>query len=476
MELEQVSKEKEKVHRGIKRHIKRADSDMTGGSIWRLLITFALPLAAGLLFQQLYNTVDAIVVGKFVGTDALAAVGGSASNILNLLIGFFTGVSSGATVIISQYFGANDRDGVNRALHTAMLFALVGGAFIMVLGLVGTEFMLRLMDTPEDTIAGSALYLRIMFMGMVPNMVYNVGSAILRAMGDSKRPLYFLIVACLSNVVLDLVFVLVFKMGIAGVAIASILAQAISAVMVVMSLSAESMEYRFRFRQMRFEGDILSRTIRIGLPAGFQSIMYSLSNMLIQASVNRFGTDTVASWVVLGKVDGINWMILGALGIASMTFVGQNYGAGKRKRIIHSYFISMVFSFGIALVMSALLVIFGRQFLALFTTEGAVIDAGMKRVGVMGFAYCISAFMDCTIAASRGLGKTVVPTVIVIMGSCVFRVIWVYTIFAHFHTIPSLYLLYPCSWALTAIAEILYFIHCYKQAMKIFREPIPSSL
>ena len=311
----------------------RSENSMVTGVIWKQLLLFFFPIMLGSLFQQLYNTVDAIVVGKFVGTDALAAVGGSASNILNLLIGFFTGVSSGATVIISQYFGANDRDGVNRALHTAMLFALVGGAFIMVLGLVGTEFMLRLIDTPEDTIAGSALYLRIMFMGMVPNMVYNVGSAILRAMGDSKRPLYFLIVACLSNVVLDLVFVLVFKMGIAGVAIASILAQAISAVMVVMSLSAESMEYRFRFRQMRFEGDILSRTIRIGLPAGFQSIMYSLSNMLIQASVNRFGTDTVASWVVLGKVDGINWMILGALGIASMTFVGQNYGAGRLDRI-----------------------------------------------------------------------------------------------------------------------------------------------
>ena len=442
----------------------RSENSMVTGVIWKQLLLFFFPIMLGSLFQQLYNTVDAIVVGKFVGTDALAAVGGSASNILNLLIGFFTGVSSGATVIISQYFGANDRNGVNRALHTAMLFALVGGAFIMVLGLVGTEFMLRLMDTPEDTIAGSALYLRIMFMGMVPNMVYNVGSAILRAMGDSKRPLYFLIVACLSNVVLDLVFVLVFKMGIAGVAIASILAQAISAVMVVMSLSAESMEYRFRFRQMRFEGDILSRTIRIGLPAGFQSIMYSLSNMLIQASVNRFGTDTVASWVVLGKVDGINWMILGALGIASMTFVGQNYGAGKRKRIIHSYFISMVFSFGIALVMSALLVIFGRQFLGIFTNVEKVAQAGMIRLRIMGCSYAFSAFMDCTIAANRGLGKSFVPTVIVIMGSCVFRIIWVYTVFAYFHTIESLYLLYIVSWAITAAAEMI--CRVYREQMQ----------
>lgn len=441
----------------------RSENSMVTGVIWKQLLLFFFPIMLGSLFQQLYNTVDAIVVGKFVGTDALAAVGGSASNILNLLIGFFTGVSSGATVIISQYFGANDRDGMNRALHTAMLFALVGGAFIMVLGLVGTEFMLRLMDTPEDTIAGSALYLRIMFMGMVPNMVYNVGSAILRAMGDSKRPLYFLIVACLSNVVLDLVFVLVFRMGIAGVAIASILAQAISAVMVVMSLSAESMEYRFRFRQMRFEGDILSRTIRIGLPAGFQSIMYSLSNMLIQASVNRFGTDTVASWVVLGKVDGINWMILGALGIASMTFVGQNYGAGRLDRIQKSLKLSLLIGVCISIVFGGALLLFGWPLFGLFTSDDTVLAMSMQLLWYFAPFYWLFVPIEIISGALRGMGDTLIPTIITATGICVFRVAWIYTVVPLHNSMFTVSLSYPISWVLTAIAFAIYYMIARKK-------------
>ena len=434
----------------------RSENSMVTGVIWKQLLLFFFPIMLGSLFQQLYNTVDAIVVGKFVGTDALAAVGGSASNILNLLIGFFTGVSSGATVIISQYFGANDRDGVNRALHTAMLFALVGGAFIMVLGLVGTEFMLRLMATPEDTIAGSALYLRIMFMGMVPNMVYNVGSAILRAMGDSKRPLYFLIVACLSNVVLDLVFVLVFKMGIAGVAIASILAQAISAVMVVMSLSAESMEYRFRFRQMRFEGDILSRTIRIGLPAGFQSIMYSLSNMLIQASVNRFGTDTVASWVVLGKVDGINWMILGALGIASMTFVGQNYGAGRLDRVKKGTWVTLAVGVVYTLATGALLLLGQDVIMHLFTNDETVVFFGEAAMHWFCPFYFLLSILHGLAGAVRGTGASVPPMVVLLVSLCLFRIVWIQWVLPLFSGIEGVFILYPVSWGLGAVLMALY--------------------
>ena len=229
---------------GIERRI-NAENRMITGVIWKQILFFFFPIMLGSLFQQLYNTVDAIVVGQFVGKNALAAVGGSASNILNLLIGFFTGLSSGATVIISQYYGANDRDGVTRALHTAILFSIVGGGALTVLGLLGTDAMLRLMDTPADTMEESALYLRIMFLGMIPNMVYNVGSAILRAMGDSKRPLYFLVVACLSNVLLDIVSVLLFKMGVEGVALASILAQTISAVMVMLSLASPGRACRF---------------------------------------------------------------------------------------------------------------------------------------------------------------------------------------------------------------------------------------
>ena len=428
----------------------------------------------GSLFQQLYNTVDAIVVGQFVGTDALAAVGGSASNILNLLIGFFTGVSSGATVIISQYYGANDRDGVNRALHTAMLFAVVGGAILTVFGLFATEFVLRLMDTPEDTLAGSALYLRIMFVGMIPNMIYNVGSAILRAMGDSKRPLYFLVVACLANVVLDLVFVLVFKMGIAGVAIASIMAQAISAVMVIMSLSSANSEFRFYFKQMRFEKDILSRTIKIGLPAGFQSIMYSLSNMLIQASINRFGTDTVASWVVLGKVDGVTWMILGALGVASMTFVGQNYGAGRLDRIRKSLKLSLLIGGCITGGIGAILLLFGRPLFKLFTTDAIVLDMAIKLLTYFAPFYWLFVPIEIFSGALRGMGDTLIPTIITATGICVFRVVWIYTVVPVYHSMLTVSLSYPISWVLTSAAFIVYYLAVRKKL--IANAPKPAAL
>ena len=450
----------------------RSENSMVTGVIWKQLLFFFFPIMLGSLFQQLYNTVDAIVVGQFVGTDALAAVGGSASNILNLLIGFFTGVSSGATVIISQYYGANDRDGVNRALHTAMLFAVVGGAILTVFGLFATEFVLRLMDTPEDTLAGSALYLRIMFVGMIPNMIYNVGSAILRAMGDSKRPLYFLVVACLANVVLDLVFVLVFKMGIAGVAIASIMAQAISAVMVIMSLSSANSEFRFYFKQMRFEKDILSRTIKIGLPAGFQSIMYSLSNMLIQASINRFGTDTVASWVVLGKVDGVTWMILGALGVASMTFVGQNYGAGRLDRIRKSLKLSLLIGGCITGGIGAILLLFGRPLFKLFTTDAIVLDMAIKLLTYFAPFYWLFVPIEIFSGALRGMGDTLIPTIITATGICVFRVVWIYTVVPVYHSMLTVSLSYPISWVLTSAAFIVYYLAVRKKLIANAPKPV----
>ena len=267
---------------------------------------------------------------------------------------------------------------MTRALHTAILFSIVGGGALTVLGLLGTDAMLRLMDTPADTMEESALYLRIMFLGMIPNMVYNVGSAILRAMGDSKRPLYFLVVACLSNVLLDIVSVLLFKMGVEGVALASILAQTISAVMVMLSLASPGRACRFVFKKMRFEGDILTRTIKIGLPAGVQSIMYSLSNTLLTATINSFGTDTVAAWVVLGKVDGITWMMLGALGIASMTFVGQNFGAGRLDRVQKSLKICLGMGALITIGFGAGLLLFGAPLFSLFSKDAPVIELSMR--------------------------------------------------------------------------------------------------
>ena len=442
---------------GIERRI-NAENRMITGVIWKQILFFFFPIMLGSLFQQLYNTVDAIVVGQFVGKNALAAVGGSASNILNLLIGFFTGLSSGATVIISQYYGANDRDGVTRALHTAILFSIVGGGALTVLGLLGTDAMLRLMDTPADTMEESALYLRIMFLGMIPNMVYNVGSAILRAMGDSKRPLYFLVVACLSNVLLDIVSVLLFKMGVEGVALASILAQTISAVMVMLSLASPGRACRFVFKKMRFEGDILARTIKIGLPAGVQSIMYSLSNTLLTATINSFGTDTVAAWVVLGKVDGITWMMLGALGIASMTFVGQNFGAGRLDRVQKSLKICLGMGVLITIGFGAGLLLFGAPLFSLFSKDAPVIELSMRLLWYFAPFYWLFVPIEIISGTLRGLGDTLIPTVITAVGICVFRVIWVLAAVPAYNSVFTVSISYPVSWLVTSIAFAIYYL------------------
>ena len=442
---------------GIERRI-NAENRMITGVIWKQILFFFFPIMLGSLFQQLYNTVDAIVVGQFVGKNALAAVGGSASNILNLLIGFFTGLSSGATVIISQYYGANDRDGVTRALHTAILFSIVGGGALTVLGLLGTDAMLRLMDTPADTMEESALYLRIMFLGMIPNMVYNVGSAILRAMGDSKRPLYFLVVACLSNVLLDIVSVLLFKMGVEGVALASILAQTISAVMVMLSLASPGRACRFVFKKMRFEGDILARTIKIGLPAGVQSIMYSLSNTLLTATINSFGTDTVAAWVVLGKVDGITWMMLGALGIASMTFVGQNFGAGRLDRVQKSLKICLGMGALITIGIGAGLLLFGAPLFSLFSKDAPVIELSMRLLWYFAPFYWLFVPIEIISGTLRGLGDTLIPTVITAVGICVFRVIWVLAAVPAYNSVFTVSISYPVSWLVTSIAFAIYYL------------------
>ena len=425
------------------------------------LAKLLLPLIVERLLAVLVGMADVVMVAA-VGETAVSGVS-LVDSISNLMINIFIGLSVGVNVIVARYYGAKREKDVQDTIHTAMALSIVSGLFLIVMGQLLSRPMLELMGTPDDVIDKSTIYMRIIFIGMPANMIYNFGSAILRAVGDTKRPLYFLIVACLSNVVLDLVFVLVFKMGIAGVAIASILAQAISAVMVVMSLSAESMEYRFRFRQMRFEGDILSRTIRIGLPAGFQSIMYSLSNMLIQASVNRFGTDTVASWVVLGKVDGINWMILGALGIASMTFVGQNYGAGRLDRIQKSLKLSLLIGVSISIVFGGALLLFGWPLFGLFTSDDTVLAMSMQLLWYFAPFYWLFVPIEIISGALRGMGDTLIPTIITATGICVFRVAWIYTVVPLHNSMFTVSLSYPISWVLTAIAFAIYYMIARKK-------------
>lgn len=308
-------------------------NQITEGVIWKQLLLFFFPIVFGTFFQQIYNTADTIVVGRFVGKQALAAVGGSASQIANLIVGFFVGLSSGAAVVISQFYGAKDKKNLSKALHTAFAFSIAAGIVLTVVGIFLTRPALLLMKTPADVVEDSAVYLHIYFGGMVFNLVYNMGAAILRAVGDSKRPLYVLIITCVLNIILDLLFVVAFGMGVIGVAVATVTSQVISALIVTVMLLKTREIYVLKINQIRFDRRMLFSVLRIGIPAGLESVMYNISNIVIQVFVNNLGTDTVAAWGTLGKIDAIFWMVINAFAISITTFVGQNFGAGKYHRM-----------------------------------------------------------------------------------------------------------------------------------------------
>ena len=451
-------------------HRSSFEIDMTNGPLVGKIIRFAIPLALSGILQLLFNAADIIVAGRFAGSQALAAVG-STSALINLIVNLFIGLSIGVNVLVARYYGGGNRQDLYETVHTAVLISLISGVVLIFVGIGLSEPLLTLMGTPEDVIGQAVLYMRIYFIGMPVMMLYNFGAAILRAVGDTQRPLYFLLLAGVVNVFLNLFFVIVCDLSVVGVALASAISQCTSAGLILHALTKVQDCYVLDTKKLHLDPATTKSILGLGLPAGFQNAIFAIANLFIQAGVNSFDSLMVKGNSAAANADAMIYDCMAAFYMACASFMSQNYGAGKPDRVKKSYFISLAYSFGVGLILGGSLFLFGRTFLALFTTESAVIDAGMKRVGVMGFAYCISAFMDCTIAASRGLGKTVVPTIIVVMGSCVFRVIWVYTIFAHFHTIPSLYALYPCSWALTALAEIVYFAHCYKESMRIFEQP-----
>ena len=450
--------------------MKSNTKSLTEGPLAKQILLVSLPLALSNLLQVLFNMSDVAVVGRFAGSTALGAVG-STSILVTLFTGFLIGLSNGINVLVARFYGARHARDVEKTVHSAAIVSLIAGVVLLAIGLLGSPFMLRLLNTKDDLLPGAILYLRVYFLGMPALALYNFGNAVFSAIGETKKPLTFLAIAGGVNIALNLFFVIVCQLGVVGVALASAISQCLSAFLILRALTKVQDCYALHAKEIRLDGKITKNILMLGLPAGFQNAIFAIANLFIQAGVNSFDSLMVKGNSAATNADALIYDAMAAFYMACASFMSQNYGAGKPDRVKKSYFISLAYSFGVGLLLGGGLFFFGRTFLALFTTESAVIDAGMKRVGVMGFAYCISAFMDCTIAASRGLGKTVVPTIIVILGSCVFRVIWVYTIFAHFHTIPSLYALYPCSWALTALAEIAYFAHCYKESMKIFEKP-----
>lgn len=442
----------------MKTESRQISNQITEGVIWKQLLFFFFPILFGTFFQQLYNTTDAVIVGQFVGKEALAAVGGPAATLINLLIGFFTGLSSGATVILAQYYGAKKQEDVRNTVHTALALSIAGGAVIMVLGILFAGVALRAMNTPDEILLMSVVYMRVYFLGVIPSLIYNMGSGILRAVGDSKRPLYFLILSCLVNIILDVFFVTILKMGVVGVAVATALSQVISALMVIVALMRTEDSYRLSVNEIRFHPILLHNIIRIGLPAGIQSTMYSVSNLIIQSSINSFGTDTIAAWTAYGKVDGIFWMIMGAYGVSITTFAGQNFGAGKYDRIRKSVRICLGMAALTSILLSVIVLAGGRIFLRLFTDDPNVVSIGLGMMWVISPSYITYICIEILGGTTRGCGDAVPPMLMTCVGVCVLRVIWNLVVVPMRPEVSTVAFSYPLTWATTSILFIIYYL------------------
>lgn len=432
---------------------------ITEGVIWKQLLAFFFPILIGTFFQQLYNTIDAVVVGNFIGKEALAAVGGSTGTLINLLVGFFVGVSAGGTVILSQFYGAAKAQQTSLTVHTAIALSLAGGLVLTILGFVFTPMALRAMGTPGDIFPYAVSYMRIYFVGITGNLLYNIGAGILRATGDSKTPLYFLIFSSLLNLILDLMLVIAIPMGVNGVALATIISQAASALLVVRRLTRTQDIFRLEIKKIRFHPEILKNILKIGLPNGLQSVMYSLSNIIIQASINTFGTDTIASWTAYSKVDGLFWMVMSAFGIAATTFSGQNFGARKYDRVHRSVKAGLLMSAGFSVFLSALLLTAGPYFYRIFTGDPAIINCGLVILRTLAPFYITYIFIEILSGTIRGTGDSFLPTLITCIGICGTRVLWVNLIVPRWHDIRAVALSYPVAWVFTSAVFILYYLH-----------------
>lgn len=447
-----------------KRDLVQNNRGIVEGVIWKQLLIYFFPILLGTFFQQLYNTVDAVVVGNYLGKEALAAVGGATGTIINLLVGFFVGLSSGATVVISQYFGSGDEEGVSRAVHTSIALSLAGGIFLTFVGIFGARWALEMMGTTADVIGGATDYMRIYFAGVIMNLLYNMSSGILRAIGDSRRPMIYLIICCLVNIVLDILFVGFMHMGVAGAAIATISSQAVSAILTMRALMRTEECYKFVIKKLRVDFPLLGRILRIGFPAGIQSMMYSISNLLIQANINALGTDTMAAWTAFGKVDSIIWMVMGAFSVSVTTFVGQNWGAGKVDRVKTSIRTGMVVELLSTLIMSGVILLTGQHLIRLFTQDEGVIAISLMIMHCNVPLYASFVPIDLLSGGMRGMGNSLAPMLIICFGVCIFRVVWLFTAVPLNNNIITIVLSYPISWILTSIVMIIYYLHWSKKA------------
>ncbi len=444
---------------------KKYEIDMCNGPLLGKMLIFAIPLMLSGILQLLFNAADTIVVGRFAGSEAMAAVG-STSSLINLIINIFIGLSVGANVLVARFYGAGNHKELHEVVHTAIATALVSGCFLVVVGCVLAEPALRLMGTPDDVIDKSILYMRIYFCGMPVLMIYNFGSAILRAVGDTKRPLYYLIIAGVVNVVLNLLFVIVFHMSVAGVAIATVVSQAISAALVIRCLIKSESHYKLDLRKLKIVPNKLIKMIQIGLPAGLQGALFNVSNVLIQSSINSFGSTVMAGNTAGSNLEGFTYTAMNAFYQTAISFTSQNYGAMKFKRIGKILLNCQLMVFMIGLVMGNVMYLLGDKLLLLYSDDPNVIAIAIQRLGVISVFHFLCGMMDVAVGVLRGMGYSVMPMLVSLSGACLFRIVWIYTIFQEIHTLKCLYVSYPISWALTLLIHLICFLFVFNKLLR----------
>ena len=432
---------------------------MVNGPLLSRILIYAFPLILSGVLQLLFNAADIVVVGKFTGSHALAAVG-STSALINLLVNLFIGISIGTNVMVARYCGARDWQNCEDTVHTSIAISIIGGILMIFVGVLFARPLLELMGTPADVITHSVLYMRIYFLGMPAFMIYNFGAAILRAIGDTKRPLYFLTIAGVVNVIFNLFFVVVFNMGVAGVAIATVISQAISAVLILMCLLKMDGMCQLHKEKIKLHGAKVKEMLRIGIPAGLQGLVVSISNVLIQSSVNSFGSIVMAGNTAASNIEGFVYTAMNAIYQTSLSFTSQNLGAGNTARIKKILWCCL----GIVTVIG--LVLGQGPLLSIYSSDPAVVDFGLVRLSIVSASYFLCGLMDVCCGSIRGLGYSIMPMLVSLTGACAFRVLWIFTIFQVEHTLFSLYISYPISWILTFAVHILCFIYAYRKLMK----------
>lgn len=436
---------------------KNYEIDMCNGPLLGKILTFAIPLMLSGILQLLFNAADIVVVGRFTGKEALAAVG-STGALINLLINVFIGLSIGTNVLVAQYIGARDPKNVSETVHTSILASLICGTVMIFVGIFLAEPLLTLMGTPDDVLSQAALYMRIYFIGMPALMLYNFGAAILRALGDTQRPLLFLMIAGVVNVIFNLIFVIIFNLGVAGVAIATVMSQVISSVLVLICLLRADGMYKVYWRRLRIHKDKLLQMMRIGLPAGMQGAIFSISNVLIQSSINSFGSVAMAGSTAASNIEGFVYTSMNSVYQANLSFTSQNVGARKYSRVNRITFlcIGVVTVIGVVLGVGATLA--GNTLLRIYNSDADVIAYGMERMRLVCMPYFLCGLMDVMVGSMRGLGYSILPMIVSLAGACGLRVLWIFTVFAADRSLDILFLSYPVSWAVTALVHMICFV------------------